>query len=134
MNQPVTLECQGQCWMLYNDKLNSCAITWFRRTEDGRAEALSDGCHSLPYSVWTDRQTRRFRVTVRSKLIINKFSPAYSGLYFCSLESPRRNFTSNNVSLKPCPAEASSNLSKSDCLFVLLVCYYYYHVYVVILI
>ena len=99
-DQPVTqLECRAQCLLPRN--VNNCIIKWFRWTDAGDAKPISDSCHSLPYSEWTHRKAfLPFRVLVHSKLIINKFTPAYSGRYFCSMKDLGKLIRSNNVTLK----------------------------------
>lgn len=101
-DQPVTqLECRAQCFSL--NSADTCIIKWFRWTDTGITEILADSssCHRIPYSKWIQRKKRTsIIVAVRSKLIINKFNPAYSGRYFCSLKTSRKVIRSNNITLK----------------------------------
>lgn len=116
-DQPVTqLECRGQCLFPRNAK--SCIIKWFRWTDAGDAKPISDSCQSLPYSEWTDRKSfPPFRVSVHSKLIINKFIPAYTGRYFCSINVTGKLVRSNNITLK------AANASKVGSATVYLLAY-----------
>lgn len=110
-DQPVTqLECQAQC-LQFPRSAESCTIKWYRWVNADVPQALSNHscCHRLPYSEWTDRKASNpFIVAVHSKLIINKFTPAYSGRYFCSIKTSGKVFTSNNITLKAANASQFS--------------------------